>query len=180
MANYAPKYFVNDMTIDAAAVTSAAAFSTEYESIQRGATGERGERGEKGETGERGADFKYTDFTAEQLEALRGERGKDGADGKDGKDGYTPRKNIDYFDGKDGQDGKNGSDYVITAADYAAIAQRVPLNDVVRTNDARLTDARTPKPHTHTEYAAAADIPTDAHINSLIDAKLGVIENGAY
>ena len=35
---------------------------------------------------------------------------------------------------------------------------------------------------TETEFAAklAAEIPTDSHINSLIDAKLGVIENGAY
>ena len=35
---------------------------------------------------------------------------------------------------------------------------------------------------TEAEFAAklAAEIPTDSHINSLIDAKLGVIENGAY
>lgn len=31
-----------------------------------------------------------------------------------------------------------------------------------------------------TTLAQKADIPTDDHINSLIDAKLGVIENGAY
>ena len=31
-----------------------------------------------------------------------------------------------------------------------------------------------------TTLAEKADIPTDAHINSLIDTKLGVIENGAY
>lgn len=29
-------------------------------------------------------------------------------------------------------------------------------------------------------YAKTSDIPTDSHINSLIDAKLGVIENGTY
>lgn len=35
---------------------------------------------------------------------------------------------------------------------------------------------------TEAEFAAklAAEIPTDSHINSLIDTKLGVIENGAY
>ena len=35
---------------------------------------------------------------------------------------------------------------------------------------------------TEAEFAAklAAEIPSDAHINSLIDTKLGVIENGAY
>lgn len=29
-------------------------------------------------------------------------------------------------------------------------------------------------------YAKSSDLPTDSHINSLIDAKLGVIENGTY
>lgn len=35
---------------------------------------------------------------------------------------------------------------------------------------------------TEEEFAAklAADIPSDDHINSLIDTKLGVIENGTY
>ena len=35
---------------------------------------------------------------------------------------------------------------------------------------------------TETEFAAklAAEIPTDSHINELIDTRLGVIENGAY
>ena len=35
---------------------------------------------------------------------------------------------------------------------------------------------------TEAEFAAklAAEIPSDDHINSLIDTKLGVIENGAY
>ena len=32
----------------------------------------------------------------------------------------------------------------------------------------------------YTTLAQKTDIPTDAHINSLIDTKLGVIENGAY
>ena len=35
---------------------------------------------------------------------------------------------------------------------------------------------------TEAQFAAklAADIPSDEHINSLIDTKLGVIENGSY
>ena len=35
---------------------------------------------------------------------------------------------------------------------------------------------------TEAEFAAklAAEIPTDSHINELIDTRLGVIENGAY
>ena len=35
-------------------------------------------------------------------------------------------------------------------------------------------------PSNTTEYALKSDIPTDDHINSLIDAKLGVIANGTY
>lgn len=38
------------------------------------------------------------------------------SNGKNGNDGYTPVKGKDYFDGKDGKD------YVITSADYDAIA----------------------------------------------------------
>ena len=76
--------------------------------------------------------------------------GKDGKDGADGKDGYTPRKNIDYVDGKDGKDGR---DYVLTDADKAEIAQQA---------------------------AQLVDVPTDEHINSLINSALGVIENGTY
>jgi hypothetical protein len=50
---------------------------------------------------------------------------------KHGKDGYTPQKNVDYFDGKDGYtpqknvDYFDGKDYVITFADYEAIAEVV-------------------------------------------------------
>lgn len=55
--------------------------------------------------------------------------------GDKGDDGYTPIKGIDYFDGKNGKD---GSDYIITAADYQAIADRVPqpdLSDYVKNTD---------------------------------------------
>lgn len=35
-------------------------------------------------------------------------------------------------------------------------------------------------PNENVEYALKSDIPTDEYINSLIDTKLGVIENGSY
>lgn len=88
--------------------------------------------------GEKGDAFTFADFTPEQLASLKGEQG---LPGRDGTDGYTPVKNIDYFDGKDGRDGVDGytprkgvdyrdgidgKDYVITQADYDAIASRVP------------------------------------------------------
>ena len=79
--------------------------------------------------------------------------GKDGVDGADGKDGYTPQKNVDYFDGKDGKDGKDGDDYVLTPADKTEIAEMA---------------------------AELVEVPSDEHINSLINTALGVIENGTY
>lgn len=57
------------------------------------------------------------------------------------------------FDGADGKDGQNGSDYVLTDADKQEIAEQT---------------------------ATLVDVPTDAHINDLINAALGVIENGTY
>ena len=79
--------------------------------------------------------------------------GVDGKDGEPGKDGYTPIKGVDYFDGKDGEDGKDGNDYILTEADKQEIASLVEVPD---------------------------NTVTDEHINALIDAKLGVIENGTY
>ena len=61
-------------------------------------------------------------------QGIPGARGADGKDGTNGKDGYTPIKGVDYFDGqngKDGKDGVDGKDYVITEADYSAIADVV-------------------------------------------------------
>lgn len=116
---------------------------------------------------------------------------------------------------------------ILDAITKAPITEHQSLADYVKTNDARLSDARTPKTHTHTkseiadfpttfppaehnhnklrstEYEASLNfyqdglryldaedvwhyvafkenIPTDEHINSLIDSKLGVIENGTY
>lgn len=67
----------------------------------------------------------------------------------------------------------------------APLTEHQSLDNCVKTNDARLTDARTPKSHTHkkndiTDFPTIPAAVTDAHINDLIDAKLGVIENGSY
>ena len=129
----------------------------------------------------------------------------DGADGKDGIDGRTPVKGVDYFDGAKGD---RGDSYTITSADYEAIAQRVPTPSPSWDSISGKPGTFTPSERSHsslkydsdhfaqmgttglyidtdssstTGYAALAkDIPTDAHINSLIDAKLEVIENGTY
>lgn len=89
----------------------------------------------KGEPGDKGDPFRYEDFTPEQLESLRGEDGYTpvkGVDYFDGQDGYTPVKGVDYFDGKD---------YVITEADYSAIADTAAgkLQPSINNLDTRVT-----------------------------------------
>ena len=68
----------------------------------------------------------------------------------------------DGVDGKDGYtpqknvdyfDGKDGQDYVLTSADKQEIAELA---------------------------AELVEVPSDEHINSLINTALGVIENGTY
>lgn len=56
----------------------------------------------------------------------------------------------------DGQPGKDGKDYILTEADKLEIAGMVEVS------------------------GGGGNTVTDDHINSLIDAKLGVIENGTY
>lgn len=111
-------------------------------------------------------------------------------DGKDGEDGYTPQKGVDYFDGEDGKD------YVLTDADKNEIAQlaadliEIPesggggtvdltgyaTQDWVSKNYQIKGDYLTSVP---AGYAKTEDIPTDAHINSLIDAKFAQFTNVA-
>lgn len=263
----------------------------------------KGDKGEDGYTPVKGRDYFDGVNGYTPIKGVDYFDGVDGQDGKDGQDGYTPRKGIDYFDGqngrdgqkgqdgytpvkgvdyfdgvngqngKDGKDGKDGSDYVITQADYQAIANLVPVPEVtgkliqitynVTTRDQiqaildrgdmpfiiynggtywyqdisydnyyrfvsftpgssnasdppiikRIYKAKnsneggwgngsitlfstthkpswdnvtgkptefTPATHTHSQYALSTAIPTDDHINSLIDTKIGVIENGTY
>lgn len=111
--------------------------------------------------------------------------GQDGKDGVDGKDGYTPQKGIDYFDGKDGKDGQNGSDYVLTDADKQEIAEQaaglveIPAGGGFVASDTPPEDTSLLWVDT-SDNSGSVNVPTDEHINALIDAKLGVIENGTY
>ena len=100
-------------------------------------------------------------------------------DGKDGKDGK---------DGTNGTNGTDGKDYILTDADKAEIAEMAAeLVDIPESGGGSvdLTGYATeqwvqtnyqPKGNYLTAvpegYAKTEDIPTDSHINSLIDAKL--------
>lgn len=129
------------------------------------------------------------DFKGEQ-----GEPGKDGQDGSPGKDGYTPVKGVDYFDGEpgkdgeDGQPGADGKDYILTDTDKQEIAEQAA--QLVDVPDVEIP-TELPNPHALTftgavsatydgSEAVSVEIPTDDHINELINTALGVIENGTY
>ena len=101
--------------------------------------------------GEKGDAFTYEDFTAEQLEALigpqgpQGETGPVGPQGPKGADGVMTfedlteeqreslrgpqgiqgEQGIQGIQGPQGEQGPAGTDYIITEADYTAIADVV-------------------------------------------------------
>ena len=156
--------------------------------------GEKGEPGEPGQPGEKGDP---------------GEQGPTGPAGADGAKGDKGDKGDPGQPGADGKDGRNGSDYVLTDADKQEIAEQVaglveiptgggfiasdtPPEDTsvlwVDTNDNEgdeppsggyeLTEAD--KQEIAELASEMVDIPTDDHINSLINTALGVIENGTY
>lgn len=85
--------------------------------------------------------------------AFDGKDGKDGEPGKDGQPGAAGKDGYTPVKGVDYFDGKDGKDYILTEADKQEIAEQA---------------------------AELVEVPTDAHINDLINTALGVIENGTY
>lgn len=101
-----------------------------------------------------------------------------GIQGPPGADGYTPIKGVDYFDGDPGQQGPPGADSVVPGppgsttwagitdkpAAFAPEAHAHAAADItgtaVVTNDARLSDARTPLTHSHPYEPENANIQT--------------------
>ena len=129
----------------------------------KGDTGQAGATGAQGPKGDKGDAFTYSDFTAEQLAALKGDKGDKGEKGADGKSAYAYAV----------EGGFTG-----TEAEFAA---KLAAEKFANPNALTFTGAVTgtyngSAPLTVTIPSAV----TDDHINSLIDAKLGVIENGAY
>ena len=164
-----------------------------------------GPQGPQGEKGDKGDAFTYSDFTAEQLAALKGEKGDTGATGPQGPKGEQGPKGDTGdtgphgdtgpvgpagpqghagADGAPGADGKSAYQYAQdggyhgTEAEFAAkLAQEKFANPNALTFTGAVTGSY------DGSMAVSVEIPsavTDDHINSLIDAKLGVIENGSY
>ena len=136
----------------------------------------------QGPKGDKGDAFTYADFTPKQLAALRGPAGADGKDGKDGQPGA---------DGKDGVSVTHSWNGTVLSITSAAGTSSSELKGEKGDSGADGADGYTPVKGTDyfteadkqeiAEVASAlVEVPTDDHINSLIDTKLGVIENGFY
>lgn len=159
----------------------------EYVDTGVSAAGEKGDDGDPGKApiiGENGnwyewddASGAYTD-TGKPSRGEKGNTGAEGADGADGRDGITPTigENGNWYlgdtdtgkpsRGEDGATGATGATGEKGADGKSAYAYAV---------EGGYTG-------TEEEFTGkmAAEMPSDEHINELIDKKLGVIENGFY
>ena len=99
-----------------------------------------------------------------------------GTNGIDGKDGYTPVKGVDYFDGSDGINGTNGVDGVSPTLSVAEITggHRITITDINGTQTFDVMDGR------DGQNGADGSGVTEDRVLELINAQLGVIENGTY
>ena len=99
--------------------------------------------------------------------------------GTNGSNGYTPVKGVDYFDGEDGvngKDGVNGADGVSPTLSVAEITggHRVTITDINGTQTFDVMDGR------DGQNGADGSGVTEDRVLELINAQLGVIENGTY
>ena len=134
-----------------------------------GATGPKGDTGDTGATGAQGP------------QGPKGDTGATGPKGETGATGAAGPKGDKGADGKSAYQYAQEGGYTGTEEEFAAkLAQEMP-DALPNPNALTFTGAATGN------YDGSApmsvNIPntvTDAHINSLIDTKLGVIENGSY
>ena len=128
-----------------------------------GATGPQGPKGEQGPKGDTGDTGPQGDTGPVGPAGPQGHAGADGAPGADGKSAYQYAQDGGYHG---------------TEAEFAAkLAQEKFANPNALTFTGAVTGSY------DGSMAVSVEIPsavTDDHINSLIDAKLGVIENGSY
>ena len=111
-----------------------------------------------------------TDGSSSTFTVKNGSKGSDGspgADGAPGADGHTPVKGTDYFTEADKQE------IAEAAAGMVSIPTALP-------NPNALTFTGAVSGSYDGSEALTVNILSDDYINSLIDTKLGVIENGAY
>lgn len=151
----------------------------------RGPAGPQGQPGESIK-GDKGEPFRYSDFTQAQLEALRGPQGPQGQPGPKGEPGTIDERTqaviVAEVLGNIPEWAKAAEKPSYTAQEVGAL----PSSTKIPAKISDLTADSTHRTVTDAEKTAwnakadAADIPTDEHINSLINTALGVIENGTY
>ena len=107
------------------------------------------------------------------MHGTNGADGKDGTNGIDGKDGYTPVKGVDYFDGSDGTNGTDGVSPTLSVAEITG-GHRVTITDVNGTQTFDVMDGQ------DGQNGADGSGVTEDRVLELINAQLGVIENGTY
>ena len=105
--------------------------------------------------------------------------GTNGTNGADGKDGYTPVKGVDYFDGADGTNGVNGADGADGVSPTLSVAEiigghRVTITDINGTRSLDVMDGQ------DGQDGVDGSGVTEDRVLELINAQLGVIENGTY
>lgn len=136
----------------------------------------------RGPKGDKGEPFRYSDFTAAQLEALRGPQGDPGPKGDPGTiDDRTQALIVAYVLSQIPDWSKQANKPAYTAAEVGALPNTTVIPTVPANVSAFNNDAGYLTQHQSLAgYAKTEDIPSDSHINSLIQAALGVIENGTY
>jgi hypothetical protein len=133
-----------------------------------------------GTNGKDGKDFKYEDFTPEQLASLKGEKGDKGDAGT--IDERTQAQIVSEVLDEIPSWARESHKPTYTASEVGALPSTTTIPSALSqlSGDAThrvVTDAEKSAWNNKAETSA---IPSDDHINSLIDAKVGVIENGSY
>ena len=102
-------------------------------------------------------------------------------------DGTLTRNSATVWDGQDGETPVKGKDYFTEAekneiAEMVAGLVKIPDygGNVAYDETQELTDEQKAQARENIGAADIGDIPSDEHINSLINTALGVIENGTY
>lgn len=96
-----------------------------------------------------------------------------GTNGTNGADGYTPVKGVDYFDGTNGTNGTDGVSPTLSVAEITG-GHRVTITDVNGTQSFNVMDGR------DGQNGADGSGVSEDRVLELINAQLGVIENGTY
>ena len=142
---------------------------------EKGDTGATGPQGPKGDTGETGPKGPKGDTGATGPQGLKGDTGPQGPKGDTGATGATGPQGPKGDKGDTGPQGPQGEQGPAGVADTSLSVTGATVGQIAKIT--AVDDSGKP-----TAWEAV-DMPsgvTDDHINSLIDAKLGVIENGSY